>query len=110
MYSLSQLKDLGFFVTSFILSYSFNILFTETNSSNLLNELTKFLESKTSVVCNFDLSFANITMFLNPGVITQSFNPMAELAIPREIPTSETEAEIEIQPVTVETQVSKFSA
>ena len=45
-------------------------------------------------------------MFLNPGVITQSFNPMAELAIPREIPTSETEAEIEIQPVIVETQVS----
>ena len=48
-------------------------------------------------------------MFLNPGVITQSFNPMTELAIPREIPTSETEAEIEIQPVIVETQVSKFS-
>ena len=49
-------------------------------------------------------------MFLNPGFITQSFNPTAELAIPREISTSETEAEIEIQPETVETQVSKFSA
>ena len=47
--------------------------------------------------------------FLIPAVITLIFNPTAELTIPIGIPTDEVKAEIEIQPVTVETKISMRS-
>ena len=37
------------------------------------------------------------------------FNPNAELIIPTGTQTNEANAEIEMQPVTVETKISKFS-
>ena len=42
-------------------------------------------------------------------MIAQMFNPTAELVIPTKIVTNEANAEIETQPVTVETKISKFS-
>ena len=45
--------------------------------------------------------------FLIPAVITQIFNPTAELVIPIEIPTKETKAEIETYPVIVENAMSE---
>ena len=59
-YSLSELKVLRFFITSLISSYSFNTLFTETNSSWLIYESIKPLELKTSMV--FNLPFASNTI------------------------------------------------
>ena len=38
-----------------------------------------------------------------PAVITQIFNPIAELVIPIRIPTKEAKAEMETHPVNVET-------
>ena len=45
--------------------------------------------------------------FLIPAVITQTFNPTAELGLPLGIPTKETGAEIEIYPVIAEAKISK---
>ena len=45
--------------------------------------------------------------FLIPAVIAQSFIPNAELVIPTEKQTTEANAETEIQPVTVESEISK---
>ena len=42
-------------------------------------------------------------------MITQIFNPTAELAILRGTQTNEENAKIETQPVTIETKISKFS-
>ena len=42
-------------------------------------------------------------------MIPQMFNPTAELVIPIETQANEANAEIETQPVTVETKISKFS-
>ena len=42
--------------------------------------------------------------FLIPAVITQIFNPIAELTIPIRIPTKEAKADIEMHPVIVEVQ------
>ena len=42
-------------------------------------------------------------------MITQIFNPTAELVIPIGTRNNEANAEIETQPVTVETKISKFS-
>ena len=42
-----------------------------------------------------------------PAVIAQSFIPTAELVIPTGTQTNEANAEIETQPVTVETKISK---
>ena len=47
--------------------------------------------------------------FLIPAVITQIFNPIAELLIPIGIPTKEAKAEMETHPVTVEIKISKCS-
>ena len=47
--------------------------------------------------------------FLIPAVITQIFNPIAELAIPIGIPTKEAKAEIETHPVISEVTRSKWS-
>ena len=42
-------------------------------------------------------------------MIVQMFNPTAELVILTETQTTEANTEIEMQPVTVETKISKFS-
>ena len=67
----------------------------------------------------FNLDFANNNIlsyffflimdlcFLIPEVITQIFNPIAELAIPKEIPNKEAKAETETHLVTVEIEINK---
>ena len=81
----------------------------------------KALEIKTSMP--FNLDFANNTIlicfffffliidlyFLIPVVITQIFNPIAELVIPIERPTKEAKAEIEIHAVIIEAKTRKCS-
>ena len=47
--------------------------------------------------------------FLIPAVITQIFNPIAELVIPIGILTKEAKAEIETHAVIVEVTISKWS-
>ena len=47
--------------------------------------------------------------FLIPAVVTQIFNPTAELLNTMGIPTKEEKAEMETHPVTVKTKISKFS-
>ena len=70
----------------------------------------------------FNLDFANNTIlscffffllvinlyFLIPAVITQIFNPTAELAIYSGIPTKEAKAEMKTHPVTAETKMSNI--
>ena len=70
----------------------------------------------------FNFDFANNTLlnttlflfflfidlyFLIPAVITQMFNPIAELIIPIGFPTKEAKVEMEIHPVTVEIKISE---
>ena len=47
--------------------------------------------------------------FLFPPVIAQTFNAIAELAIPIGIPIKEAKAEIEIHPVIVKAKIRKCS-
>ena len=47
--------------------------------------------------------------FLIPAVVTQIFNPIAELVIPTGIPIKEAEAEIETHPVIIEAKITKYS-
>ena len=75
-------------------------------------ESIKALETKISMLLSLD--FANKTIFscslffliiylylLIPAVITQIFNPIANLVIPIGIPTKETKSEIGTHPVIV---------
>ena len=70
----------------------------------------------------FNFDFANNTLlntilflfflfidlyFLIPAVITQMFNPIAELIIPIGFLTKEAKVEMEIHPVTVEIKISE---
>ena len=70
----------------------------------------------------FNFDFANNTLlntilflfflfidlyFLISAVITQMFNPIAELIIPIGFPTKEAKVEMEIHPVTVEIKISE---
>ena len=72
----------------------------------------------------FNLDFANDTIlsyfflfliivylwwFLVPTVITQIFNPVAEILIPVEIPTKEVKAENNTHSVTVQIKISNYS-
>ena len=71
----------------------------------------------------FNLDFANNTIlsglffffliigfyYLIAAVITQIFNPIAELVITIGIPTKEGKAEMETHPVTAETEIRKCS-
>ena len=79
-----------------------------------MSESIKALEIKNSMLFNFD--FANNTIisyffffliidlyFLLPAFITQLFNRVAELVIPRGIPTIQAKAEMETHSVTAET-------
>ena len=73
---------------------------------------------RTSIVLN--LSFPKNTVlscffffiidlyFLIPAVVTQIFISIAELVIPTETQANEANAEIEMQPVTVENEVNLF--
>ena len=47
--------------------------------------------------------------FLVPTVITQIFNPVAEILIPVEIPTKEVKAENNTHSVTVKIKISNYS-
>ena len=47
--------------------------------------------------------------FLIPAVIPQFFIPTAELVIPAGMVTNEANAEMETEPATVKTNISKFS-
>ena len=47
--------------------------------------------------------------FLIPEMIPKIFIPTAELIIPTATRTNETNADTEMQPVTVETKIGKFS-
>ena len=51
-------------------------------------------------------SFSTDLYFSIPEVITQIFNPTAELAIPIGMPTKEAEVEMEMHPVIVEIKIS----
>ena len=102
-------------------SYSFSPLITDTNSSWLIFESTKASEIKISIVFNFVFA-SNTTLsclfffflvidlyFLIPAVISQTFNPFAELIILIEIPSKEPKPEIETRSVTSETKIRKCS-
>ena len=76
-------------------------LFTETYSSQLIYELIKALEVRTSIV--FNLSVLNMLIllfvhswliFLIPAMIAQIFIPTAELVIPTGTQTNKPNAEI----------------
>ena len=83
--------------------------------------MIKALEIKTSIV--FNLSLPNNTIlscfffffliidlyFLIPAVIAQIFSLTTELVMPIGTLTHEANAEIEMQPVTVETKISNCS-
>ena len=113
--------SLEFFISSLISSNSFGALFIKTKPLRLIFESIKDLEVKTYTV--FNLDFANDTILscfffffliidlclLIPVVITQIYNPIAELIIPIGIPTKKAKAEIEMHPVTVEINISKCS-
>ena len=55
----------------------------------------------------FSSFFVIDSYFLVPAVIAQIFIPTVELVIPTGAQTNEVNAEIEPQPVTVETKISK---
>ena len=106
-------------------SDSFGLLFVKTKWLWLIFESIRALEIKTSSLFNSDFANYNISLcffffffaliidlylyWLIPAVITQLFNPIAELVIPIGIPTKEAKAEMEIHPVTVEIKISKCS-
>ena len=80
----------------------------------------KALEIKTFMPFNFDLANNTILScsfffliidlyFLIAAVITQVFNPTTELTIPVGIPTKESKAEMETNPVAVELKIRKCS-
>ena len=83
--------------------------------------MIKALEIRTSII--FNLPFPNNTIlscffffffiidlyFLIPAVIAQIYIPTEELVVPTGTQTNEANAEIEKQPVAVETKISKCS-
>ena len=97
-----------FFISSFILSYSFNTLYIKTNSSWLKFESIKALGINSFKL--FNLDFANNAIllcfflffliidsyFLISAAIAQIFNPVTEPVITIGIPSTEPKAEIEI--------------
>ena len=77
----------------------------------------KALEIKTSMLFNLDFANDNTLLcflffliielyFLIPSIITEIFNPIAELVIPIGIPTKEVKVEMVMHPATVETNIS----
>ena len=68
-----------------------------------------YFAKNTFLSCFFFFYLIIDLYFLIPAVITQIFNPIAELLIPIGIPTKEAKAEMETHPVTVEIKISKCS-
>ena len=79
----------------------------------------KVLEIKTSIELNLIFAYNNIwswfflffliidLCYLIPAVIAQIINFTAELVIPIEMPTNETNAETETQPLSTEMKIRK---
>ena len=113
------LFDFWFLISSFIFTYSFSTFFIKANSSCLMFESIKPLESKTSMW--FSLAFGKNTIlscfllffliidlyFLIPAVIVQTFNPVVELVILIAILSRELKKAIEIYPVTAKAKMRK---
>ena len=105
------------YYTDFFISLCYlNTLFTESNLSWLIHKSIKALEIKTlnlflKTLFYYASSFSlQLTYtFLIPAAIPQIFISTAELVIPTRTQTYEANAEIETQPVTVETKISKCS-
>ena len=62
--------------------------------------------SNTILSCFFFFFLVIDLYFFIPAVVTQIFNPIAELVIPIGIPTKEAKAEMETHPVIVEITIS----
>ena len=104
-------------VSEFLILLSFHYIILR---HYLLKQICQ-LEIKTSIVSNLDFPSDTISLcfffffliidlhYFIPGVIAQSFSPTAELVIPTSTQTNKANTEIERQPVTVETKISKFS-
>ena len=76
--------------------------------------MIKALEIRNSIVFSLILScffffFIIDLYFLIPAVIALIFLPTAELVIPTGTQTNKANAEIETQPVTIETKIKKCS-
>ena len=63
--------------------------------------------NNTILSCSFFFFLIINLQFLIPAIITQILNPIAELAVPTEIPIKEEKAEMETHLVTVETKMNK---
>ena len=104
-------------VSEFLILLSFHYIILR---HYLLKQIRQ-LEIKTSIVSNLDFPNNTISLcfffffliidshYFIPGMIAQSFSPTAELVIPTSTQTNKANTEIERQPVTVETKISKFS-
>ena len=72
--------------------------------------VSDFVFPSNTVLSCFFFSFLIINLyFLIPAVVTQIFIPTAEHVMPAETQTNYANAEIETQPVAVETNISKHS-
>ena len=65
--------------------------------------------NNTILSCSFFFFLVIDLYFLIPVVVAQIFHPIAELAIPIEMPIKEEKAENQIDPVIVETKTRKCS-
>ena len=101
-------------------SYFFRTLMIKAYSSQLIFELIKVLEIKTSILfnlnfakntifCDFSLFLIIYLYFLLPAFIAHIFNPTAELVIPIGMPSKEAKAEIQIHSIIVENKIRKCS-
>ena len=60
-------------------------------------------------LCFFLFFLINVLYLLIAAVFSQIFHPIVGLTKPTVTPTNETNAEIEMQPLTAETKTRKFS-
>ena len=70
--------------------------------------LTWFLLTILFYYASFFFSIIDLYVSI-PAVVTQISNPSVEIVIPTGIPIKEAKAEMETQPVNVETKISKCS-
>ena len=106
----------GFFISSSILLYTLNTLFTEKKScEQYTRRLKPSIVSNLSFPSNsilscFLLFFLIIDLYsLIPAVIAQIFIPTVELAIPTGTSTNEAKVDIETQSLTPKTKTKKCS-
>ena len=69
--------------------------------------LFKLVFANNTILSCFFIFFLIIDLYL---VITQIFNPVAQLVIPMGIPTKESKAKMEIHPVNVEAKIRKCAS